>query len=157
MEQITSVDEAGIKLIASFEGFRPLPYLDQGNLPTIGYGTIKYPDGRKVTMSDTAVTEEQAQSFMKADIEIFEKAVVKLCPVQLTQNQFNALVSFTYNCGIEALKRSRLRRFVNSNASTYDITEGFMSWVHVDGKPSNGLIKRRTLEAKLFNTNELFN
>jgi lysozyme len=170
--KITKIDNKGIELITSFEGFRSKPYLCPANVPTIGYGTTRYPTGIKVSLKDTAITKEQALIFLKNDISFYEKAVDSLCNDNLTQNQFNALVSFTYNLGANALKTSSLLKKVNTNRNDPTIKNNFLLWVFGgDGTRNSkdddgdglideigeklkleGLIRRRTAEANLYFT-----
>ena len=146
--KITSLSPAGINLIKSFEGYSSTPYLDSVNIPTIGYGTIRYPSGTRVTMSDPAITEEQAIDFLHHDAHSAELTVDALCRDDISQNQFDALVSFAYNCGNNALKTSTLLKRVNARSG--DIRAAFLMWNKADGKVIKGLTNRRNKEADLY-------
>jgi lysozyme len=146
--KITTLSPAGIDLIKSFEGFSAAPYADPVGIPTIGYGTIRYPDGTKVTLADPHITEEQAVIYLRHDAHSAELAVDALCRDSITQNQFDSLVSFAYNCGNNALKTSTLLKRVNSQ--TGDIRAAFLMWNKADGKVLKGLTVRRGKEADLY-------
>jgi lysozyme len=91
--------QKGINLILSFEGFSSEPYLDSAKIPTIGYGNTYYPGGRKVTMKDPAITREKGAELFATVLPTYEKIVTSKVKTTLTQNQFDALVSHTYNTG----------------------------------------------------------
>ena len=73
MSKITTVGEEGVKLIKSFEGFQSKPYKCPAGVPTIGYGATFYPNGKKVTMTDRAITEQEATDLLRHMLESFEK------------------------------------------------------------------------------------
>ena len=98
-----------LELIGDFEGLRLEAYLDPVGIPTIGYGTIRYPDGRKVQLGES-ITEREAEAFLTFECNNVGKAVADLVNEEkLNQNQFDALVSFCYNVGIGAFSDSTLR------------------------------------------------
>ncbi len=134
----------GIKLIKTFEGFKPTPYVCSGGYLTIGYG-------HKLLPSDTykIITEEKAQQILEHDLRRIERAVIKYIDSEINDNQFAALVSFTFNAGPAALQRSTLRQKVNYGQ--YDeVPKEFLRWVYAGGKRINGLVKRRKIEGELF-------
>lgn len=139
------ISERGLTLIKSFEGFSPWPYRCPAGILTIGYGHVvgageEFPE---------AITLEQGAALLAKDVGVAEKAVARLIGVRLTENQFAALVSFTFNLGGGALQRSTLRRKVNSWQHG-DIKEEFMKWVWAGGRKLPGLIRRRVAEARLY-------
>ena len=148
--KITQTAKAGIDLIKSFEGFRAAPYKCSAGVPTIGYGATFYPGGKKVTMSDASVTEEQAVELLANMLVSFEKYVDSYCVDTITQNQFDALVSFAYNLGPANLKSSTLLKKVNANPNDESIRLEFMKWVKAGGKTLTGLVRRREAEANLY-------
>ena len=148
--KITRVSTVGIELIKSFEGFSSKPYLCPAKVPTIGYGNTFYPNGKKVTMADKPITEKQATEFLAATLLTFEKYVDTYCIDTITQNQFDALVSFCYNLGPANLKSSTLLKKVNKNANDETIRAEFMKWVKAGGKTLQGLVRRREAEANLY-------
>lgn len=143
------VNQATINLIKHFEGLVLHPYKDAVGIPTIGIGTIKYPDGRKVSMSDSPITEEQAQEFLMHDMNTCIQQVTDLVKVPVNDNQFGALVSFAYNLGAGALSNSTLLRLLNSG-ETSQAAEEFLKWNHAGGKVVHGLTLRRQAERALF-------
>lgn len=140
----------GIDLIAEFEGFRSKPYLDSAGVATIGYGSTFYMDNKKVTMQDEPISECDARILLVLVANKFADQVDDSVGVTLNQNQFDALVSFTYNLGIGALRRSTLLRKVNANPKDKSIAREFERWVIAGGRVLNGLVKRRKKEAELY-------
>ena len=148
--KITKTGEKGITLIKQFEGFSAKPYLCPAGIPTIGYGATFYPNGKKVTMSDPAVSEQQAVDLLKNMLVSFEQYVDSFCRDDINQNQFDALVSFCYNLGPNNLKTSTLIKKVNSNPLDTTIRAEFLKWNKAGGKVLAGLTKRRIAEADLY-------
>jgi lysozyme len=143
------LNDAAIKLIKSYEGLVLRPYLCAAGVPTIGYGTTRYPDGQKVKLKDPPITVARAEEFFLHDLQDFSEGVEKNVRVELTDNQFGALVSFVYNVGIMAFINSSLLRRLN--AGDYELAaEEFLKWVHAGGKRLPGLVKRREAERSLF-------
>lgn len=148
--EIEQIDEAGLALIKGFEGCILHPYLDQVGIPTIGYGQTYYPTtGKKVTMQDPAITQAQADSMFLQMLKPFELAVYSTTRDDINQNQFNALVSLTYNIGTGGFKGSTVHRLVNLNVIGLPLKEAFLMWTKADGKTLQDLVTRRTKE---FNT-----
>jgi lysozyme len=148
--KITKTGKAGIEMIKTFEGFRGTPYKCSAGVPTIGYGATFYPGGKKVTMTDAAITEEQAVELLANMLVSFEKYVDSYCVDTITQNQFDALVSFAYNLGPANLKASTLLKKVNANPNDESIKLEFLKWVKAGGKTLKGLVRRREAEAELY-------
>jgi lysozyme len=148
--KITKTGKAGIEMIKTFEGFRSAPYKCSAGVPTIGYGATFYPGGKKVTMTDAAITEEQATDLLAHMLVSFEKYVDSYCIDTITQNQFDALVSFAYNLGPANLKASTLLKKVNTNPNDESIKLEFLKWVKAGGKTLKGLVRRREAEANLY-------
>jgi lysozyme len=144
------VNKAGIDLIKSFEGLFLKPYLCPANVPTIGYGTIRYPNGKSVTLSDPPVTEAQALQYLEHEVNEKAEGVEKLVKVPMTENEFAALVSFSYNVGTGALQKSTLLRLLNANEPKAKVAEEFLKWNKAAGKVLNGLTRRRQAEKSLF-------
>lgn len=144
-----STNKAALDLIKSFEGLYLKPYLDPVNIPTIGIGTIKYPDGTKVSMNDKEITEEQAMQYLQHELKEKEAGVEKLVKVQINDNQFGALVSFAYNLGVGALSTSTLLKKLNKG-DVSGAAEEFLKWDHAGGKRLPGLTRRRQAERALF-------
>lgn len=146
------INSKGIDLIKSFEGLVLKAYVDPGTGGepiTIGYGTTIYPDGKKVKMGDKC-TQDEAYSYLVHDVNEFAAKVNPLIKMNLSENQFNALVSFAYNCGVGNLKNSTLLRKVNANTADKSIELEFLKWNKAGGKVMNGLTRRRQAESKLY-------
>jgi lysozyme len=148
--KITKTGNAGIDMIKRFEGFRSAPYKCPAGVPTIGYGATFYPGGKRVTMADKAITEAEATTLLLGMLSKFEQYVDSYCIDTVTQNQFDALVSFCYNLGPANLKASTLLKKVNANPNDETIRAEFMKWTKAGGKTLKGLVTRRTAEADLY-------
>ena len=140
----------GLELIKSFEGFYSKPYLDPIGIPTIGYGATYYPNKKKVTMKDKPLTEKEASDLLKEMMVTYENDVKRLVKRELNQNQFDALVSFTYNLGSANLGKSTLLKKINANPCDETIKDEFLKWNKAGGKVLNGLTRRRNAEAELY-------
>lgn len=140
----------GIDLIKEFEGFEAKPYLCPAKIPTIGYGATYYPGGKKVTLKDPAITEAEAVKLLENMLIPYEQAVEKNVKTALSQNQFDALVSFVYNVGEKNFKSSTLLKKVNKNPKDLTIEAEFKKWNKGGGKVLKGLVRRRNAESKLY-------
>lgn len=140
----------GITLIKKWEGFKAQSYLCPAGIPTIGYGCTYYPNGKPVTLADPALTEPKATALLQAILHHYESGVNRYVQKPIHQNQFDALVSFAYNLGLEALRSSTLLKKVNLNPNDPSIKTEFLKWVHSNGKILPGLIARRREEAALY-------
>lgn len=141
---ITSSD--GIILIQRFESCRLQAYLDSANIPTIGWGTIVYPTGVRVRLGESC-TPYEADAYFRHDLHRFEASVDALTTDTVTQYQVDALVSFTYNEGEGAYRKSGLRSKVNANPNDPTVRDEYMKWYFAGGKPVRGLWARRHTEA----------
>lgn len=130
-------------MIEGFEGLETRAYQDQRGIWTIGYGRIA-----GVKQGDTC-TKEQADEWVAEDLATAEKAVSTMVKVPLNQNQFDALVSFTYNVGAGSLQHSTLLSLLNQGAFNGAANQ-FLAWDHINGVMSNGLLRRRKMERALF-------
>ena len=143
-----TTSKIGIDLISSFEDTKLKAYDDGIGVLTIGIGTTIYPNGVKVKKGDVC-TLEQAKSYFANDLKRFEKTVNDSVKVDLTQNQFDALVSLTYNIGSTAFKNSTLLKKLN--AKDYQgAADQFLVWNKGGGKVMKGLVRRREAERALF-------
>jgi len=143
-----SVSNKGVDLICEFEGKRLVAYDDGVGVWTIGFGTIKYPNGVRVKKGDTC-TLEQAKEYMRHDLIEFEHTVNSSVKVPLNQNQFDALVSLAYNIGSSAFKSSTLVKKLNTG-DYQGAADQFNVWVNAGGKRMQGLANRRDKEKLLF-------
>jgi lysozyme len=139
----------GIDLIKEFEGFSSKPYICPAGVPTIGYGSTYYEDNDPVTMNDDPITEYEALRLLKITLFKYEKGVSNCVSVPLSQNRFDALVSFVYNLGVGKLRGSTLLTKLNKG-DIKGAADEFDKWVHGGGEVLPGLVKRRAAEKALF-------
>lgn len=141
------ISKEGIELIKDFEGFSAKAYQCSAGVWTLGYGsTDGVKNGDKITLGEAEKRLAQDLAYFEAEIDILVK-------VPLTQSQFDALVSFTYNVGVGALKKSTLLKRLN--AGKYEeVPAQLMRWNKAGGKVLAGLVRRRQAEADLFNSDE---
>lgn len=143
------LSDKGVKCIVLSEGLKLHAYEDTGGVWTIGIGTTRYPDGTRVRKGDTC-TEYQAYQWLRHDVRGACKDVDDLTRDDLTQAQFDALVSLVYNIGRGQYSTSTVRRLVNLNPADKKIRDAFLMWNKDNGKPVNGLTNRRVREADLY-------
>lgn len=137
------VNAAGLDLIRRYEGLRLTAYLCPAGVWTIGYGhTGDVQPGQ-------TITRERADELLRADLRNAEGAVSRLIRVPLSDNEFSALVSFAFNCGIGALEGSTLRRHLNGGLRLAAAGE-FWRWCYGGGRRLEGLVRRRADERALF-------
>lgn len=138
------ISDRGLRLISSFEGFSPIPYEDVAGIGTIGFGHRIRPDEQF-----TSITEDQGNTLLRQDVKFAESCVCQCVNVVINQNQYDSLVSFTYNLGGKALLGSTLLVKLNDNDVTGAANE-FSKWVYAGGKIVEGLVTRRATERALF-------
>lgn len=141
------ITQEGLDLIKRFEGFSSTIYICPAGYPTIGYGHVVRND-QKDRFSD-GIDQEQGEELLRRDAQVAERAVLRLIAVPLTDGQFDALVSFTFNLGGGALQRSTLRRKVNREEHA-EVPEQLMRWVWAAGKRLKGLARRRAAESAVY-------
>lgn len=140
--------EKGIALIKQFEGCKLTAYQDSVGVWTIGYGWTKPVDGKPIRAGMT-IKQEAAERLLKTGLVSYESDVFRLVKVGLTQGQFDALMSFTYNLGARSLSTSTLLRKLNAGDYAGAADE-FLRWNKAGGKVLNGLTRRREAERALF-------
>ena len=141
------ISQEGIDLIKHFEGCELESYRCSANVLTIGYGTTKN------VVEGMKISQHQAEELLMKDLEEFEEYVEDLIDVPLEQNQFDALVAWTYNLGPTNLKTSTLRKVLNKGAYD-DVAEQIKRWNKANGKVLKALVRRRNAEAELFDGND---
>lgn len=146
--KITKIGINGLKLIKKFEGCKLKAYKCPANVWTIGWGSTYYKDGKKVKEGDV-ITQGEADALLLTTLENYEKAVDSFTRDDINQNQFDALVSFAYNCGTHALKNSTLLKKVNANPNDPNIVNEYHKWTRGGGKVLTGLVRRRKEESEL--------
>ncbi len=141
-----------LDLIKKYEGFKSEAYLDAAKIPTIGYGTIRYPNGNKVRMGDT-ISEQVAEAFLHQECTQYAQAVTEALTTDINQNQFDALVSFTSDVGIGAFQSSTLLKKLNDKKFD-EAAQEFARWVHITEngikQKVDSLVNRRQDERSLF-------
>ncbi|HCJ7368327.1 TPA: lysozyme [Enterobacter hormaechei subsp. xiangfangensis] len=140
--------EKGIALIKEFEGCKLTAYQDSVGVWTIGYGWTQPVDGKPIRAGMT-IKQETAERLLKTGLVSYESDVSRLVKVGLTQGQYDALVSFTYNLGARSLSTSTLLRKLNAGDYAGAADE-FLRWNKAGGKVLNGLTRRREAERALF-------
>ena len=140
----TRTSQDGIDLIKSFEGLELSSYYCSSNVLTIGYGyTSSVFEGQ-------TITEEDAEELLRKDLMWFEQEVNRLINGPLTQHEFDAIVSFTFNTGSGALSESTFRRRMNTGDDKAQcFREEFPKWVNGPSGPLPGLVRRRDAEVEL--------
>ncbi|MCK0538080.1 lysozyme [Alcanivorax quisquiliarum] len=141
------ITQDGLDLIKYFEGFSPTVYICPAGYPTIGYGHLVR--GHERDRYGQGVTEPEAEDLLRRDVQAAERAVLRLIDVPLTDGQYDALVSFTFNLGAGALQRSTLPRKVNREEHA-EVPAQLMRWVWAAGRKLKGLIRRRNAEARFY-------
>lgn len=145
------ISEKGLKMIESFEGCLLKASNTLDNVWTIGYGQTGYYYGKKVCKGMTT-TREAAHAWLRDhSIKTYESAVNKNVKVSLNQNQFDALVSFTYNVGVNGFRTSTALRKLN-DGDYNGAADALTMWTRCNGKVLAGLVRRRKEERALFLT-----
>lgn len=127
--QIKKLDNSGWSLLIENEGIRLKPYLDTRGIPTIAMGNTYYTNKKRVTMKDKPLTMDQAMALAREIVKDYETTVWAVTRDDISQRQFNALVSLAYNIGIPAFKGSGVLKEVNSCPANEDkITAAFLQW-----------------------------
>lgn len=141
--------DKGIELIKEFEGFESAPYLCPAGVWTIGYGSTRYPNGERVKQSDKPISETEATKLLADTLVDYETGVLSLIEADLMQHEFDALVSFAYNLGLQNLKTSTLRKKINEGDYIAAARE-FDKWIKAKGTVLPGLVRRRKAEQAMF-------
>jgi lysozyme len=146
-----NISKTGIQLIKDFEGLRLNAYKCSAGVATIGYGSCFYPDKSNVKMGDVLRDKNEAELLLINTLKDYDIYVSKYTKsVNLTQYQFDALVSFAFNVGLGNLSKSTLLKMVLSNPNDKNIPAEFAKWNKGGGKVLTGLVKRRAKEAELY-------
>jgi lysozyme len=138
-----------IKMIKHHEGVRLKPYQDPIGLWTVGVGHL-IGDGKTLPIEwFRTFTMDEVDELLKKDLQRFERGVLRLCPNNLTQSRFDALVSFAFNVGLGNLQASTLRQKHNRN-DVLGAAKEFLRWNKAGGKVFRGLTIRRQDESNLY-------
>lgn len=145
------ISDAGIRAIQDFEGFSPDRYADSAGLPTIGYGHLIRPHEQ----IPERISQAYATGLLRQDLNVAEACVNRLVQVDLTQAQYDALVSFTFNLGCGALSKSTLLKRLNAG-DYHGAAREFLKWVYAGGRKIEGLVNRRVAERAMFMGGDLY-
>lgn len=140
--------DEGLDLIRQFEGFRTAAYRDPVGMWTIGYGHTSMAGAPEVKPGLT-VSEAEAADILARDVDQFARGVRALLRVELSDGQFSALVSFAYNVGVAALRKSSVLTAVNARDFAA-VPRRLQLWTKAGGHVLPGLVKRRAAEAAMF-------
>jgi lysozyme len=157
-----NVSPKTIEMIKHHEGVRFKPYQCPAKLWTIGVGHVLYPNQGKMPIDqrggyalhpedNRSFSKDEVNAILRADLARFEKGVATYCPVPLTQGQFDALVSFSFNVGLGTLQRSTMRQKV-LRGDMAGAAEELLKYCMAGGKVLRGLQNRRIDERALFLT-----
>ena len=155
-----NVSAKTIEMIKHHEGVRFKPYQCPAKLWTIGVGHVLYPNQGKMPIDQRGsfqlaqednrpFSKDEVNAILRADLARFEKGVATYCPVPLTQGQFDALVSFSFNVGLGTLQRSTMRQKV-IRGDMEGAAEELLKYCMAGGKILKGLQKRRIDERAVF-------
>ena len=137
------ISTEGIALIKKFEGCKLESYKCAAGVWTIGYGSTK------LITQDMSITQDEAEKLLIKDIAEFEEFVLEASEMPLSQHQFDALVSWTFNLGPSNLRASTMLKVLNKGEYE-DVPAQIKRWNKAGGKVLDGLIRRREAEALLF-------
>jgi lysozyme len=141
------ISNEGLEMIKEFEGYRKEAYLCSARVATIGYGTTKYVEGDRVKLGDM-IDKTTAIYCLENDLKWAENAVNKKVEVQISQNMYDALVSFVYNLGSSIFQESKCTLLRKLNAQDYTgASNEFKRWNRAGRKVVKGLSKRRYKES----------
>jgi len=154
-DRLSAALELSARLCKEFEGFESHPYKCAAGVWTIGYGTTRYPDGRKVNPTDAPVTEQQATDILKTMLKGFQASVLQYCPAINSVELLAACTDLAYNIGSNAFGSSTLRKVINDSGDAIAIAEQFRRWNKGGGKVLAGLVRRREAAIELFSSKTL--
>lgn len=154
------LSDKAIEMIKHHEGVRQKPYRCPAKLWTVGVGHVLYPEQGKMKIEERdgfplrdadnrTFSMEEVNAILRSDLTRFCLGVERLCPVSLTQGQFSALVSFSFNVGLGTLQRSTLRQKV-LRGDFEEAAEELLKYCKAGGKVLKGLENRRKDERALF-------
>jgi lysozyme len=151
MGQIQQAINTAVELCKKWEGFSAKPYICPAGYPTIGYGTVYKPDGKKVTMSDSSINQATAESWLVSELtHNYLQGVLKASPTLINNLELLAAITdFSYNLGVARYRASTLRKRVDVGDIEGCATE-LRKWVYGGGKRLRGLVLRREDEIALF-------
>lgn len=140
-------------LCRHFEGFSAAPYICPAGYPTQGYGTVYKPDGTKVQMGDPPISRETAEQWLITELKAnYMRGVLKASPGLIAHPKIlGAITDFGYNLGVPRYRASTLRRKINDQDWDGAVEE-LHKWIYGGGRVLPGLVRRRSAEARYFQT-----
>jgi lysozyme len=147
MKPLRPISDTALEIVEHFEGYSPVLYTCPAGKPTIGFGHVVTP--ARLSQFQKPITKERARQILMMDMTYAQQAVDDLVTVPLTQNQYDALVSFVFNVGRNAFAKSTLLSHLNKRQYR-EAADQFPRWVHGGGKRLEGLVRRRRAERDLF-------
>jgi lysozyme len=145
-----TLSKEGVELISKFEGIRLKPYKCSAGVSTIGIGSTYYEDKTRVKMSDPEITRDRAIQLFSNTAKQYQSAVRAFIKIELTQNQFDALVSLCYNIGPGNFSTSSLVKAINNKADKTEIEARWKLWNKAKGNVIQGLVSRRNKEVEYY-------
>ena len=142
-------NDRGLRLIKKYEGLSLHAYRCPAQIWTIGYGSCYGLNGKRLTKDHRMITPTEADYLLRREVRHAERQVARLLKVPVTENQFSALASFTFNVGGGAFQSSTLRRKLN-RGEIESAAKEFHRWKYAGGRVLPGLVKRRRAECALF-------
>lgn len=131
------------------DSFEPEPYHDPVGYPTIGYGHLLSRVVGEDLSKYPSITQDEGLELLKSDMNRSLLSVLRLIEYPLSDNQYAALVDFTFNCGSGNLQISTLRRVIN-RGELCEAPRQLKRWVYARGVKLSGLVRRRSAEADMF-------
>lgn len=148
------ISPAGLARLQALEGWRAVVYRDEGGRETVGYGHLLTESDLESKRFAAPLTREAGGRLLLDDLGPFERGVSRVVTVSLAQHQFDALVCFAFNLGVQALRQSHLLKAINAAAVPAVIEAEWMRWVRVSKAGvkvvSEGLVKRRADEVRMW-------
>jgi lysozyme len=145
-----TISDKGLELIIKFEDFIKFPYKDPNGYRAIGYGNTYWEDGTVIPHKKITITQERAVELLKMTLKHYEKYVNTAATPLLNQNQFDALVSFCYDEGVQALRHSRLLKRVNKDKFDPEIVKEFYKFQKINNYKHAKKTLRRQMEIDLY-------
>ena len=143
------IGSEGLKLIKEFEGCKLISYKCPAGVWTIGIGSTRYADGSPVKANQALPNEEAALMLLTKTVASYEHTVNTI-GIELTQNEYDALVCLCYNIGSGNFASSTLVKMLKAGEHKSEVAKQFLRWDKAGGKPLAGLTRRRNAEAELF-------
>lgn len=143
------LNKDGYNLIKQFEGCKLTAYQDSVGIWTIGYGNTQWENFAKVKQGEK-ISQQRAEEVFQFFANRFANQVDAIIIANITQNQFNAVVSLAYNIGLGNFQKSTLLKKLNKKPNDKTIKDEFLKWVNAGGRKLQGLVNRRKKESDVY-------